>query len=171
MNNAIKGPFVLTIICGIVCSALAAANLMTKDRIQNAENEALQQALRTSFGDGEYRKLDEQHNGINQVILGQNGLMIYDITSSGYEKNSQHLLVGISDGYVTKVHIISISDSPSQAAAVTEPAFLDQFTGQSDPDAEYDTVSGATKSSSGIGNAVSLALNAYLENREQNENE
>lgn len=171
MNNAVKSTVALTAICAAVCTALAFVNMLTKDRISQTENNALQQSLRTSFGDGDYIKLDEQHEGINQVILDRNGQLIYDITSSGYEKNSQHLLIGIADGAVTKVQIVSILDSPTQAAAVSDSQFLEQFRGQTDPDAAFDAVSGATKSSAGIRNAVSAALKAYYENRELNENE
>lgn len=166
MNDRIKGPIALTLICSAVCALLAGAHLLTDDRIRDTEAVRLQQALSEAFGEGQYTALNVKYDGISQVIRDDSDRLIFDLVSSGYEKGSQHLLIGISDGAVSKVHLVSISDSPTQAAAVSEPDFLDQFTGWTDPDSDYDAVSGATKSSEGIRQAVARALRTYYENRE-----
>ena len=47
-----------------------------------------------------------------------------------------------------------------------EDAFLAQFSGISDPAAETDGISGATRSANGVRSAVAFVLQTYLENRE-----
>lgn len=166
MNDCIKGPVVLTLICSTVCAALAGAHMLTADRIRESESRQLQEALTEAFGAGDYQVLDQTFDGVNQIISDSSGLLIFDMTSSGYEKNSQHLLIGISDGAVSGIRVVSITDSPSQAAAVSDESFLSQFTGQTAPDEPYEAVSGATKSSDGIRRAVSNALQIYREDME-----
>lgn len=166
MNDSIKGPLALTLICSAVCALLAGANNLTADRIRETENNRLQQALSEAFGDGKYEALSGKYEGVSQVISDGNGRLIFDIISNGYEKGSQHLLIGIAENAVTKVYPVSITDSPTQAAAVSEASFLNQFAGWTDPDSEYDAVSGATRSSEGIRQAVARALRTYSENGE-----
>ena len=167
MPDAIKAPLVLTLICAAVCGALAFANDLTADTIAAAEAERLQESLTDAFGESDYTPLTAQYEGVNQVIRDTHGHIIFDITSTGYEKDGQHLLIGLdSAGKVTGVCVVSIEDSPTQAGKVQQDSFLSQFTGWTAPHSAYDAVSGATKSSSGIRNAVSLALETYLNNKE-----
>jgi len=167
MPDAVKAPLVLTLICAFVCGALAFANDLTADTIAAAEEERLQQSLTEAFGESDYTPLEQNFEGINQVITDAAGRIIFDVTSTGYEKDGQHLLIGLdSGGSVSGVCIVSIEDSPTQADKVQQDAFLSQFIGRNTPGSEYDAVSGATKSSSGIRNAVDLALRTYIEHEE-----
>jgi electron transport complex protein RnfG len=167
MPDTIKAPLILTTVCAVVCALLALANELTADRIAAAEEAQLRTSLTAAFGEGEYTALPEHCDGIDQIISNGNGTLIFEITASGYEKNGQHLLVGIdSDGAVSAVCIVSIKDSPTQAAAVQSDGFLGQFTGRTDPNTGYDAVSGATRSSAGIADAVGRALHAYQEYKE-----
>lgn len=162
MNDTIKAPLILTLICGTVCGLLALGNHLTVDKIAASEQEALQSALTEAFGDAEYTAVQQQYDGINQVILDNQNRMIFDMTATGYEKNGQHLLVGIdSCGAVCGVSVVSIADSPTQSKKVQEDSFLSQFMGQTDSHASFDAVTGATKSSEGIHSAVKLALDTY----------
>ena len=167
MPDTIKAPLALTLICAAVCALLALANGLTADRIAAAESEQLRQTLTQGFGDGEYTPLAGSYPGIDQIITDANGQLIFEITASGYEKDGQHLLIGLDgSGAVSKIAVVSIKDSPTQAAAVQTDAFLSQFIGQTAPDAGYDAVSGATRSSGGIADAVRRALQTYQEHEE-----
>ena len=168
MRDAVKAPLVLTLICGSVCGLLTVGNALTKDKIAAAEDAVFQSSLKDAFGDGNYRAMDLKLNGINQVIRDEQNRTIFDITSTGYEKDSQHLLIGLdSSGAVCGICAVSMTDSPTQAAKVQENAFLSQFYGQDAPSEMYDAVSGATKSSGGVHAAVSLALQTYQEHKEE----
>lgn len=171
MPEAIKAPLVLTVICAIISAALAFANSATKDTIAQAEEDRLRESLTEAFGEGEYNALAIEIDGVNQVIKDEKGRVIFDITSSGYEKDGQRLLIGLDEnGAVSGVKVVSIEDSPTQAAKVQEESFLSQFEGRAEPQDSYDAISGATKSSGGIQSGVNLALAAYAENREAIEN-
>lgn len=167
MRDSIKAPLVLMLISAGICGLLALANDLTDEKIQETEAKALQESLTAAFGEGEYTALSQQYEGINQVIRDTKDRLIFDITATGYETDGQHLLVGIAaDGTVCGISVVTISDSPTQAARVQEEAFLSQFVGQSDPAFSYDAVAGATKSSEGIRSAVTLALETYLTHKE-----
>lgn len=162
MTDAVKAPIVLTLICSAVCGLLALGNNLTADKIAASEQEALQSALTDAFGNAEYTALTQTYEGINQVIADDQNRTIFDITSTGYEKNGQHLLIGIDNsGAVCGISVVSISDSPTQSKKVQEDSFLSQFLGQNQSDAPFDAVAGATKSSEGIHKAVQLALDTY----------
>lgn len=167
MRDFVKGPLVLTLISAGMCGLLALANDLTAEKIAETEAKALQESLTAAFGEDTYTPLSVQYNGVNQIIADTRDRLIFDITSSGYETDGQHLLIGIDpDGRVCGITVVAIADSPTQAAKVQEECFLSQFIGQSQPDFTYDAVSGATKSSEGIHNAVKVALEAYLTHKE-----
>ena len=167
MPDAIKAPLVLTLICAAVSAALVFANDLTSGAIADAEKTKLQESLRDSFGEADYLVSDLKIEGINQVICDKTGRIIFDITSTGYEKDSQHLLIGLDDtGAVSKICIVSIEDSPTQSAKVQDDSYLSQFIGRKEPETQFDAVSGATKSSEGIHSGVNRALQAYLDNKE-----
>ncbi len=162
MRNAIKGPLVLMLISAGMCGLLAFANDLTDEKIKETEAAALQESLTMAFGKDTYTALPVTYDGVNQVISDTQNRLIFDITSTGYTANGQHLLVGIaSDGTVCGITVVAITDSPTQSAKVQAEAFLQQFLGQSQPDFTYDAVAGATKSSEGIRSAVALALETY----------
>lgn len=167
MRDSVKGPLVLTLISAGMCGLLAFANDLTAEKIAETEAKALQESLTAAFGEDTYTPLDAQYSGVNQIIADTRDRLIFDITSSGYETDGQHLLVGIdADGCVCGITVVAIADSPTQAAKVQEESFLAQFMGQSQPDFTYDAVSGATKSSEGIRSAVALALETYITHKE-----
>lgn len=167
MNDAIKAPLALTLICAGVCGALAFANDMTAGTIAATEAAALQENLTSAFGEAYYIALGQSYAGVEQVIKDTDGRVIFDIISTGYNTDGQHLLVGLdTEGKVCGIRIVSISDSPTQAQKVGQDSFLSQFTGWDAPDTAYSAVSGATKSSEGVRRAVALALETYQANRE-----
>ncbi len=171
MHEAVKSSLVLTLVCACTCGLLALGNAVTKEKIAATEAEAFQTRLTKNFGEHLYQTLPLSYDGISQIITDRQGQFIFEIFSDGYEKNSQHLLIGLNaEGAVTKICVVSITDSPTQAEKVQEDAFLSQFYGVSDSSDAYDAVSGATKSSGGIHSAVKLALDTFHIHREEIKN-
>lgn len=167
MPDAIKAPLILTLICAGVCGTLAWGNEMTKEKINAAENAALQETLISEFGNGTYSVLPNNFDGIQQIFTDDNGRLFFDVISSGYIKNGQRLLIGLdSQGEICGISVVSIADSPTQAKKVQDSAFLSQFIGKDEPNTEFDAISGATKSSQGIHAAVTLVLDTYQQNKE-----
>lgn len=168
MNDTLKAPIVLTLISGTVCGLLAVGNEITKDKIAQTEEKAFQQSLISAFGESSYTPLSYTYDGVNQVISDESGRLIFDVTSTGYEKDGQRLLIGLdADGSVCGISVVAIADSPTQAAKVQEESFLSQFLGLKQKVDIIDAVSGATRSSEGIHKAVSLVLDTYQAHKEE----
>ncbi len=118
-------------------------------------------------------KLDgfEDIDRIIKVIEKNNGSLAFDIKSKGY-KDGFDILVGIQDGKVAGVAVVSVGEeTPGLGTKTNDPAFLDNFKGisgeavivKSAPaaDNEVQGVTSATFSSKGVAKAVNIALAAY----------
>lgn len=139
----------------------------------NAAVEALNGEI---YGDGLYGKAY-----IQQVIAGIDasgqtvGYVISAATGDGYD-GTIAMSVGIDiDGTVTGIEFTEINESAGMGMLCAEPEFKDQFSGKkvdsfvlnkaggsANPE-EIDSVSGASKSSGAIVNAVNAALGFYAE--------
>ena len=168
MKETLKAIISLTLICAAVCGLLAYGNELTKDKIAQTEERTFQKSLVSAFGEGNYTVAETLYEGINQVILDDKGRVFFDVTSTGYQKDSQRLLVGIdANGTVCGISFVTFSDSPTQAAKIQADTFVSQFIGLDEASEEFDAVSGATRSSEGVHAAVSLALNTYHQHKEE----
>ena len=118
-------------------------------------------------------KLDgfEDIDRIIKVIEKNDGSLAFDIKSKGY-KDGFDILVGIQDGKVAGVAVVSVGEeTPGLGTKTNDPAFLDNFKGisgeavivKSAPaaDNEVQGVTSATFSSNGVAKAVNIALAAY----------
>ncbi len=108
---------------------------------------------------------------IIKVIEKNDGSLAFDIKSKGY-KDGYDILVGIKDGKVAGVAVVSVGEeTPGLGTKTNDPAFLDNFKGisgeavivKSTPaaDNEVQAVTSATFSSKGVAKAVNIALAAY----------
>ena len=118
-------------------------------------------------------KLDgfEDIDRIIKVIEKNDGSLAFDIKSKGY-KDGFDILVGIQDGKVAGVTVVSVGEeTPGLGTKTNDPTFLDNFKGisgeavivKSAPaaDNEVQGVTSATFSSKGVAKAVNIALAAY----------
>ncbi len=108
---------------------------------------------------------------IIKVIEKNDGSLAFDIKSKGY-KDGYDILVGVKDGKVAGVAVVSVGEeTPGLGTKTNDPAFLDNFKGisgeavivKSTPaaDNEVQAVTSATFSSKGVAKAVNIALAAY----------
>lgn len=108
---------------------------------------------------------------IIKVIEKNDGSLAFDIKSKGY-KDGYDILVGVKDGRVAGVAVVSVGEeTPGLGTKTNDPAFLDNFKGisgeavivKSTPaaDNEVQAVTSATFSSKGVAKAVNIALAAY----------
>lgn len=128
------------------------------------------------YGDGAYGKAY-----VHQVIAGIDasgqtvGYVLSVSTGDGYD-GTIAMSVGIDmEGTVTGLEFTEINESAGMGMLCAEPEFKDQFTGRnvesfvlnkgggSTSPEEIDSVSGASKSSGAIVNAVNAALGFYAE--------
>lgn len=168
----IKPPIVLAIICIISTALLVFAYNLTYVDTTGVITDKLKAGLEDVLGDGEYEMLltknDEGtsvplvYDGITSIIKDDKGQTAFEITVDGYAKGGLHVLVGIDEkGAVSGVSILSIGETPGLGTKVQNQSFLDSFKGIDKTPVEVDSITGATYSSKGMKNAVSLALTTY----------
>lgn len=113
----------------------------------------------------------EDIDRIIKIIEKSDGSLAFDIKSKGY-KDGFDILVGVKDGAVAGVSIISVGEeTPGLGTKTNDPDFLSKFEGMSgevtitksapSADNEVQAVSSATYSSKGVAKAVNIALAAY----------
>lgn len=125
---------------------------------------------------------DNAYNTVDEVAFGYAGgeLVGYIITVSNSEAygGTIQMTVGISDGTVTGLEILSISETPGLGMKAAESAFTGQFVGdtveafvytKSGATAanEIDAITSATYTTKSMTNGVNAALTAYRELAEQ----
>ncbi len=177
VRSIIKTGAILLVI-GFVCTLLLAlCNSMTKDRIAslaaNAEQEAMASTLPIA---DKFVKLQYDGGGIvTAVYEGKSE----DKTVVGYCVKAEpigyggtiSMIVGIdTDGKVTGVDIVSMSETPGLGAKASNPEFTDGFVGKSagikvkksgaPNDDEISAISGATVTSKAVTEGVNAAIAA-----------
>ncbi|MBQ6542769.1 MAG: FMN-binding protein [Clostridia bacterium] len=175
MKNYVIPTLTLFIICLVAAALLGVTNGITAPRIAEIEKQQTQEAMQevlpdaAKFGD----ITDETRSGCSYAeALDPSGKVIgYAVTAvgkGGYNGEIK-LMVGLDkDGKVKNLSFLSIDETPSIGMKLkTNESFLGQFFGISGSAAlrvkggNIDAVSGATKTSSGITDAVNNALICY----------
>ena len=200
MNKILKNTVILTIITLVSGVALGGVYQITKEPIAKAQEEAKQEAYQQVFEDAdafEVLKVDAQEAAdavasagvddgavIDEAVEAiQGGETIgYVITSTdpnGYGGDIQ-VSVGIqSDGTVSGIAILSISETAGLGMKADESEFKDQFKDKNvekftytkngeKGDDKIDAISGATITTNAVTNAVDSAL-VYFQNTFHNE--
>ncbi len=155
-------PLVLAAICAVIAVLLALANDVTEERIAKVRAEKTQNTLTQAFGEGEYNAVDFANENVKQTFVKSDGTVIFEIISSGYNKDSIDLLIGVDENGICGIGVVSLTETTGVGTKVGEASFLEQFFGA---DAEkiqsIDAISGATYSSNGVKDACALALSAF----------
>ena len=156
MNDFIKLPLVLTIVCMISAISLSYAYDVTKPiidenklkKLGGAQHELFPEA--ESFIDINYQVSRDSY--VKQVFKAiSNGNAIGHVIVS--EKNGYGgpvmIIFGLKDNQITKVKVLEQAETPGLGARIEEDAFLSQFTGKTTAE-KFDTITGATISSSNV---------------------
>ncbi len=161
-------PLVLSVVCIAVSGLLAFANQLTAPRIAKAQEEKLSKSLVEVFGEADYKTLDKSFENVNQVITDENNRAVFDITVDGYSKDGIEALIGIdSEGKVCGIGIVSLKETTGIGTRTQANDYIEKFIGLDNDDFPDDTIiSGATYSSKGMRNAVSIAVSTYSQNKE-----
>lgn len=137
-KEKIQPSLVLTLICLITCALLVIAYEATYVDNTGVITDEMITGLEEIYGtsDGFEMKLDENGNiyspeGVTCVLADGNGRFAYEITTDGYSSGGLHVLVGMENGSVSSVSILSIGETPGLGTKVQDSSFLDQFKGLS----------------------------------------
>ncbi len=167
--------FILFAICLVAAALLALTNEVTAPTIEANRIKAEQEAMADVIPEGkDFSERGENSFGSYATVKDAGGKVIgYAVTAvgKGGYNGEITLMVGIgADGSVTKLNFLEIDETPSVGGKLTtNENFLKQFPGLKDGAAlsknggNVDAVSGATKTSTGITDAVNNALLCYAE--------
>lgn len=194
MNKIIKNAAILTAITLISGLLLGLVYEVTKEPIQASQEKAKQEAYKQVLPEAEAFKDAEEFDekkaeevletaGVSGCYVkgsaealnesGETlGYVVTTVSKEGYGGEIE-ISVGItSDGTVSGIEILSISETAGLGMKATEPAFKNQFRDvqtekfvvkKDDPSGNVDALSGATVTSRAVTSAVNAGL-AYYQN-------
>ena len=162
----------LLLITGIVAAALAGVNAITKDAIAANQEKKTQDALAVVLpGVQGLQKVELAGDaGIVSVVYASGESYSVKVLPSGFD-GTITMMVGIADGQVTGISVISHTETPGLGAVAAAQnakgdAFRSQFVGQSgelEVGDQIDAMSGATITSKAVVAGVNAALD-YVAN-------
>ena len=160
----------LLLITGVVAAALAGVNAITKDAIAANQEKKTQEALAVVLPEaGNLQKVElSGDTGIVSEVYSDGTSYAVKVLPSGFD-GAITMMVGISDGTVTGISVISHTETPGLGAVAAAQnakgeAFRGQFVGQSGElavDNQIDAMSGATITSNAVVTGVNAAT-AYV---------
>ena len=158
----------LLLICAVVAAVLAAVNAITKDKIAQIQVQKTQNAIAEVLP--AVAGLEEVplsgDTGIVKTVYAADGQYAVEVAPGGFD-GEVTMMVGIVDGKVSGISVISHTETPGLGAVAAAQnakgeAFRGQFVGQSgvlEIGDQIDAMTGATITS----NAVVTGVNAALE--------
>ena len=191
MNKILKNTLILTAITLIAGLGLGLVHEITLNPIAQAQEKAKKEAWQAVFPDAkldEFKETDVDQKAAKQAIsdlgvnatidevctVGDTGYVITTTDKDGYGGDIQ-VSVGIqSDGTVTGVSFLSISETAGLGMKAKEPTFKDQFNGMkaqklevtktdATADNQVQAISGATYTSKAVTGATNAAI-YFVEN-------
>ena len=170
--NIVKLTVTLLLICAAMAAVLAGVNMITRDPIAAIQVQKTQAAIAVVLpgaGDVEELPLTGDAGIVTAVYAAENGYAV-QVAPGGFDGEIT-MMVGIADGKVTGISIISHTETPglgavAAAANAKGEAFRGQFVGQSGTLSvgdQIDGMSGATITSKAVVAGVNAAL-SYVEN-------
>lgn len=162
---------VLVAICAVIGSAMAAINLITAPKIEEAQAQKKQEALSAVVPDNKgFEKLSISNlpERVTEVYADKGSASLALMLSvKGYDSSKpMSVAVGFDEnGEIIKISVISCSgETKGIGSKVSGEEFLTQFLGKSDASA-VDTVSGATISSGAFIDGINDACRVVKEYR------
>ena len=156
----------LLLITGITAAALAGVNAITKDKIAAIEEQKTLDAIAVVLPgvDGLEAQQLSGDPGIVQALYASGNSYAVQVAPNGFD-GAITMMVGISDGKVTGISIISHTETPglgatAAAANAKGEAFRSQFVGGDGFTVgnNVDAMSGATITSKAVTSGVNAAL-------------
>lgn len=160
MNSSLKSLIVLLSICLVVAVLMASINALTAPKIEEANQEAEKEALRSVLSTAtKFEKIEGEYPETVTSLytdLGGSGYVAI-LEAKGYDSsNPMKIAVGFdAEGKILAVKVISATGETSGIGTkVTGEDFLSQFEGKDGTLDGVDTISGATISSTAFREAV-----------------
>ena len=180
-----KPVIALTIIAALAGVALSGVYSMTKDPIEANELAKKRESYKVVCEDAaDFRDVDAAQKALDALDGGSYGSgkfgtttidevleavdangntvgYVFSVTNRNAYNPPLKLALGVDpDGKILKIAFIELNETPGKGSKADEPAFKDQFVGQTDTSA-VDSMSGATVTSKAVLNAVNAGLDFF----------
>ena len=168
-KDILRLTFTLLLITSLVAAALAGINAITGPKIAQLQAQKIQDSVSAVLpGGGEKLESFPDQSGLVQAVYASGSGYAVQVAPGGFG-GSIVMMVGVKDGTITGLSIVSHSETPSLGAVIAGSdaagnAFREQFTGLSgtlavDKDGgSIDSVTGATISSRAVVTGINAAL-------------
>lgn len=168
---------VLLVICILVSAALAGTNLLTRDRIAEAQAQKAEESRKVVLPEASsFEQAGDGSHYIGKDGSGASVGYVFETEGKGYG-GSVNVMTGIStDGNITGVVILSHGETPGLGANAEKADFRDQYkqpvpsTGaiqvvkfQTPAEGQIEAMTGATITSTAVTNAVNAAIEQYTQ--------
>ena len=171
----------LLLICTVTVAVLAVVNSLTAPKIAEHAAENLNNSMNTFFGEGcqaTELPLDGYDlttgftvGSVKKIykvsVGGEDAGYCFDVTGKGAYKNTVEMLIAVnSDGTIRGISTVNSNETPAKAASVLcESYYRENYIGRTasniEPDRDVSFVSGSTRTSTALNNAVRTALLAF----------
>ena len=156
---------VLGTICLVVAALLGAVNMITAPVIEDAKNQAANEALLVVLPEGktfdEIELTEDYPTEIKKAYKSDAGY-VFEVNTRG--KETMTVMCGVdNDGKIVKVTVLSEQETPGYKEKVLPFVTGDEgkYNGKGSDSLEPELFSGATLTSNGVYNAVKTSLNGY----------
>lgn len=165
---------VLLVICLLVSAALAGTNLLTRDRIAEAQAQKAEESRMVVLPGAEaFEERDGHYAGTDGS--GETVGYVFETEGKGYG-GTVKVMTGISaEGSITGIVILSHSETPGLGANAEKESFREQYKQpvgnlaggisvvkfQAPKEGEIQAMTGATITSTAVTNAVNSAIEQY----------
>ena len=166
----IKPPLVLMIITAVTVGLLICVhNLTYVDK--SGDISYLTSDCERLLGKDNFSLSEFTYEGVYKTVVGENKNGIaFEVITKGYNADGIDVLVALdNEGSVLGVCPVAINETPGLGTNVEDENFLSQYVGKNQvlttgkvaSDTEIAALTGATKSSKGVTEAVNIAINAF----------
>ncbi len=163
----------LVVICIVTVAVLAGVNAFTAPVIEKNNAETLRNNMELFFGDGIDAKESSPAGHESSVkavyAVSKDGAEIgycFDVTGNGAYKGTVEVLVAVdTEGKIVGISNVKNGETPSIGGKVLRTDYFENYIGHTAQNIQKDVdipfISGATRTSTALNNAVKNALNAY----------
>ena len=167
MMHILRLTVTLLAICAVVAAVLAGVNMITKDKIAQIQAQKTEKAIQEVLPDanGVQQLPLSGDTGIVQAVYAADASYAVQVAPGGFD-GEVTIMVGIYEGKVTGISVISHTETPGLGAVAAAQnakgeAFRSQFVGQEGTlviGEQIDAMSGATITSTAVVTGVNAAL-------------
>ena len=147
MNQTIRFPLILALICCVVALGVGGVFVMARERIEKLEMERREEALQEIFGEGAYtellREAEDPAKNIHKVFDAQDVLAGYSTTGSAQGYGSRiRVLVGVAPELdrIKAIRMLFQQETPGLGARIeeieTKTTWFKLLTGQAEDEGE-----------------------------------